>query len=133
MHLKSLKIFCDVVHRRSFSRAADENGVSQSNASQVVQQLEGRLGVRLLDRSKRPFVLTPEGERYYEGCRGIVRKYFDLEREIRSLHEAKAVPLRVASIAATRCAWIAASVTYDRLTASVDTGGVEARGVAMEM
>ncbi|MEC8507762.1 MAG: LysR family transcriptional regulator, partial [Planctomycetota bacterium] len=39
MHIRSLKIFCDVVARRSFSRAADENGVSQSSASQIVQQL----------------------------------------------------------------------------------------------
>jgi len=64
MHLKSLKVFCDVVSRRSFSRAADENGISQSGASQVVHQLEERLGVRLIDRSKRPFVLTPEGQTF---------------------------------------------------------------------
>ena len=39
MHIKSLKVFCDVVARRSFSRAADANGISQSGASQIVQQL----------------------------------------------------------------------------------------------
>ena len=54
MHVKSLKIFCDVVSRRSFSRAADDNSISQSGASQVVNQLEERLGVKLIDRSKRP-------------------------------------------------------------------------------
>ena len=62
MHLKSLKVFCDVVGRRSFSRAADENGISQSGASQMVHHLEEYLGVKLIDRSKRPFVLTAEGE-----------------------------------------------------------------------
>src|SRR3981081_4153155 len=67
MHLKALKIFCDVVYRRSFSRAADDNGISQSGASQVVHQLERRLGVKLVDRSNRPFTLTPEGEVYYDG------------------------------------------------------------------
>ena len=60
-------------------RAADENGISQSGASQVVHQLEQRLGVKLIDRSKRPFVLTPEGEIYYEGCRKLVERYFALE------------------------------------------------------
>ena len=30
MHVKPLKVFCDVVGRRSFSQAADENGISQS-------------------------------------------------------------------------------------------------------
>jgi DNA-binding transcriptional LysR family regulator len=59
MHLKSLKVFCDVVGRRSFSRAASENGISQSGASQIVNALEEHLRVKLIDRTKRPFVLTP--------------------------------------------------------------------------
>ena len=50
MNLKSLKIFCDIVSRRSFSRAAEANGISQSGASQVVSQLESRLGVQLSER-----------------------------------------------------------------------------------
>jgi DNA-binding transcriptional LysR family regulator len=98
MHLRSLKIFCDVVDTRSFSRAASQNCVSQSNASQVVHQIEKRLGVQLLDRSKRPFVLTPEGERFFEGCRGILRRYDDLEHEVKSLRDAAARRLTVASI-----------------------------------
>ena len=98
MHIKSLKIYCDIVERRSFSRAADDNGISQSNASQVVHQLEERLGVQLLDRSKRPFVLTSEGERYFEGARQIVRLYDELEEDVRTLHNASAGRLLVASI-----------------------------------
>ncbi|MCC7085532.1 MAG: LysR family transcriptional regulator, partial [Pirellulales bacterium] len=98
MHLKSLKIFCDVVYRRSFSRAADENGISQSGASQVVNQLERHLKVKLIDRSKRPFTLTPEGEIYYEGCRKLVERYFALEEEIRTLHDEVSGRVRVASI-----------------------------------
>jgi DNA-binding transcriptional LysR family regulator len=98
MHLKSLKIFCDVVYRRSFSRAAEDNGISQSGVSQVVTQLEHRVGVKLIDRSKRPFALTPEGEMYYEGCRKIVDRYFALEEEVRSLHGEVAGRVRVAAI-----------------------------------
>ncbi|MEX2121392.1 MAG: LysR family transcriptional regulator [Pirellulales bacterium] len=98
VHLKSLKVFCDVVRQRSFSRAADENDISQSGASQVVQQLEEGLGVKLIDRSKRPFVLTPEGEVYYEGCRGVVERYFAIEDQVRTLHQEVAGRVRVASI-----------------------------------
>lgn len=98
MHLRSLKIFCDIVDKHSFSRAAEANGVSQSNASQVVHHLEEHLGVQLIDRSKRPFLLTAEGRRFHEGCRAIVQHYDDLEREVRSLHEAAASRLTVASI-----------------------------------
>jgi DNA-binding transcriptional LysR family regulator len=56
------------------------------------------LGVQLIDRSKRPFVLTPEGQRFHEGCRVIVQRYDDLEREVRALHDAEAARLTVASI-----------------------------------
>lgn len=98
MHTRWLKIYCDVVDHGSFSHAAELNGVSQSNASQVVHQLEDRLGVQLIDRSKRPFVLTPEGHRFHEGARVIVQRYEDLEREVRSLHEAVVARLTVASI-----------------------------------
>ncbi len=98
MHLKSLRVFCDVVRRRSFSRAADENGISQSAASQMVHHLEEHLGVRLIDRSKRPFVLTSEGAEFFEGCRGIVRRYYALEEKVRSLRQEVAGRVRVASI-----------------------------------
>jgi DNA-binding transcriptional LysR family regulator len=98
MHVKSLKVFCDVVARRSFSRAADENGITQSGASQVVNHLERHLGVKLIDRSKRPFVLTPVGALYYGGCREIVQRYFALEEEIRTAATEVAGSVRVASI-----------------------------------
>ncbi len=98
MHVKSLKVFCDVVGRRSFSRAADENGISQSGASQMVHHLEEHLGVKLIDRSKRPFVLTPEGEAFYEGCRKLVQRYYALEEEVRTLHEEVSGRVMVASI-----------------------------------
>lgn len=98
MQIKSLKVFCDVVARRSFSRAADANGISQSGASQIVQQLEDHLQVKLIDRSKRPFVLTAEGTVYYEGCRKIVQRFFALEEEVKTLHHDVAGRVSVASI-----------------------------------
>lgn len=84
MQLESLKIFCDVVRWASFSRGASENGISQSSASQAVHQLEVRLGVKLIDRSKRPLVTTPQGQLYYEGCREIVGRYFELENRVKA-------------------------------------------------
>ncbi len=98
INLRSMRIFCEVVQRRSFSRAADDNGISQSSASQAVQQLEDRLGVQLLDRTKRPFVVTPEGERYFEGCLQLVKQHQELADEIHSLHDETARSLKVASI-----------------------------------
>ncbi len=98
MHIKALEVFCDVVSRRSFSRAAEENGLSQSAVSQMVHQLEAELGVRLLDRSKRPFVVTAEGKVYYDGCRKILRRLRVLEDDVRTLHEDVSGRVHVASI-----------------------------------
>jgi DNA-binding transcriptional LysR family regulator len=98
MHVKSLKVFCDVVGRRSFSQAASENGLSQSGVSQIIHQMEENLGVRLIDRSKRPFVLTAEGELYYEGCRKLVHRYWALVEEVKTLHHYVEGRVHVASI-----------------------------------
>lgn len=85
MHIRNLKVFCDVVARHSFSKAAEDNGMTQSGASQAVQQLEDFLQVQLLDRSKRPFVITTEGEVFYSGCCKLVRQFDNLTEEVRSL------------------------------------------------
>jgi DNA-binding transcriptional LysR family regulator len=98
MHLKALKVFCDVVSHRSFSEAATENDMSQPGASQMVSQLEDHLGVKLIDRSKRPLIATAEGEVFYEGCRKLVQRYQALEEEVRTLHNEVAGRVTVASI-----------------------------------
>lgn len=98
MQLRSLKIFCDIIRLGSFSKAAELNGVSQPNVSQLVHQIEDRLGVQLIDRSKRPFVVTPEGERYHRGCLDILQLHEELERDIRSLHAHLTDRVHVAAI-----------------------------------
>ena len=45
----------------------------------------GRLGTKLIDRSKRPLVVTPQGKLYYEGCRELVDRYLDLEQRVRAV------------------------------------------------
>ncbi len=91
MQLETLKIFCDVVRTASFSRGAVENEISQSSASQAVHQLEVRLGVKLIDRSKRPLVLTPHGKVFYDGCKDLVDRYLELENRVRALKDGDTV------------------------------------------
>ncbi len=67
------KLFRDVAHTRSLSRAAAMNGISQSAATQHIQELEKKLRVQLLDRSTRPLGLTPGGKLYAELCRDVLR------------------------------------------------------------
>ncbi len=85
MHLRNLRVFCDVVNRRSFSQGAADNQMTQSGASQAVQQLEDYLQVQLIDRSKRPLVPTQEGEVFHAGCVQILRQFEALTEEVRSI------------------------------------------------
>ncbi len=98
MNLKSLQIFCDIVRLRSFSQAAEEHDMTQSAASQVVIHLEQRLKTRLIDRSKRPWSLTAEGDVYYRGVRKFIQQYDELESDVRSLHDEVEGRVRIAAI-----------------------------------
>ena len=84
MNLDALRVFCDVVRCQSFSRGAALNRISQSAASQAIHQLERHLNAQLIDRTKRPFILTPEGETYYDGVREMLDRYADVETHVRS-------------------------------------------------
>jgi DNA-binding transcriptional LysR family regulator len=80
------------------SKGAAHCGVSQSAASQHVQEVERRLGVTLFDRAKRPLELTPAGHRYQEFCRDVLRREEELGLALESLKRAADGAVRVASI-----------------------------------
>jgi DNA-binding transcriptional LysR family regulator len=61
--LDDLRALVAVGHERSFTKTAAKLGVSQSALSQIIRQLEARLGVRLLTRTTRSVSLTAAGER----------------------------------------------------------------------
>lgn len=102
MHLEALNIFCDVVRHQSFSRGATANSVSQSAASQAVRQIEKRLGAQLIDRSKRPWQLTPEGKVFFKGCQDIIERYHELEDAVRRGQQLSGYTVRLASIYSIR-------------------------------
>jgi len=92
------KLFRDVAHLRSLSRAAQLNGISQSAATQHIQQLEGRMGVELLDRTTRPLGLTAAGKLYADLCRDVLRRAEDFSASMADLKGAIEGTFRVASI-----------------------------------
>jgi DNA-binding transcriptional LysR family regulator len=98
VQLESLRLFCDVVRLRSFSRAAEEHFVSQSAASQAIQQVEQHLGVGLIDRTKRPFVVTPEGQAFYDACRTLLDGWEKAKAEIGAVKARVDGTVRVAAI-----------------------------------
>ena len=98
MHLRTLELFCSVAELRSFSKAASVHELTQSAASQAMQHLEESLGVQLIDRSKRPLVLTSAGSIYLRGVKSMLRGYNRLEQEVRSTSERLSGQIAVGTI-----------------------------------
>ncbi len=98
VHLETLRLYCDIVRLRSFSRGAEQNFVSQSAASQAIQQVERELGVPLIDRTKRPFVVTPEGQAFYAACRTLLETWEKAKTEVASVKARVDGTVRVAAI-----------------------------------
>ena len=98
MHLRNVELFCEVVSRSSFSKAAEAHQVSQSAASQAVQTLEDRLGAVLIDRSQRPLTLTEAGQIYYDGCRRLLETFRQVEEQVFAISDRVTGRLRVAAI-----------------------------------
>lgn len=86
MHLtpSGMRMFIAVIEERSFTRAANREGATQSGVSQQVKKLELGLGVTLLHRRHGHVIPTPAGERLYQRCAAIVRSMASAEEEIRS-------------------------------------------------
>ena len=98
MHLDSLKLYCDVVRLRSFSRGAAANGVSQSAASQSIQQIENELDLALLDRSRRPLEPTAEGLAFFEACRTLIQGFEKAKGDLQASRQRVEGTVRVAAI-----------------------------------
>jgi len=64
--LPSLAWFARIVRHGSFTRAAEEMGVSRAALSQSLKALEGQLGVRLLYRTTRHMSLTEAGQKLFD-------------------------------------------------------------------
>src|ERR1700740_3249090 len=77
--LDSMRLFTRVVDRRSFTQAAHDLDVPRSTVTQVIQQLEERLRVRLLQRTTRTVRPTLDGEAYYRRCLSILDDVEDAE------------------------------------------------------
>ena len=70
--LNDLYFFAAVVEHGGFSAASRAIGVPKSRLSKRVSQLEDGLGVRLLQRTTRKFVVTEAGERFYRHCQAML-------------------------------------------------------------
>jgi DNA-binding transcriptional LysR family regulator len=92
---ENTKVFAAVVESGGFTAAAERLGLSRAAVSKHVQQLEERLGARLLDRTTRRVSVTEAGRVFYQQCRRILSDLEDAERAAGELHNEPRGELRV--------------------------------------
>ena len=87
--LLALQTFARVVELGGFTKAGDSLQLPKTTVSDLVQNLEAHLGVRLLQRTTRRVTVTPEGAAFYERCTRILT---DLEEAEASVMQARVAP-----------------------------------------
>jgi len=98
MQIHSLKVFCDLAETESFTKAAQINGVTQSAVSQQISALERQFKSVLIERSKKKFRLTREGEVLYEYSKQIIQTYDSLLSRLQEIKDIISGTIRVATI-----------------------------------
>ena len=98
MNVETFKIFCDLADTSSFSKAAKINSITQSAVSQQIRSLETRYKVTLVERGRRNFSLTPEGEAFLLAGREILQIYDHLGDRLHELQNIVAGDVKVSSV-----------------------------------
>jgi len=98
MQFESLKVFCDLAETESFTQTAQVNGVSQSAVSQTIGALEKHFRSLLLERSKKNFRLTTEGEILYNYSKELLRIYDAIRNRMQEIKHVISGEIRVATV-----------------------------------
>jgi len=98
MQIESLKVFCDLAESESFTKAAQINAVTQSAVSQQISSLERQFKSILIERSKKKFRLTREGQVLYEYSKQIIQTYQSLQSKLQEIKDVISGTIRVATI-----------------------------------
>ena len=98
MQIETLKVFCDLSETESFTKAAQINDITQSAVSQQIRSLENQFKATLIERSKKKFRLTREGQILYEHSKQIIQTYDMLRAQLQELRDVVSGTLRVATI-----------------------------------
>ncbi|HEL5042418.1 TPA: LysR family transcriptional regulator, partial [Stenotrophomonas maltophilia] len=105
--LNETLIFVKVVEQGSFIAAAKSLGLPKTTVSRKVQELETRLGARLLHRTTRRLGLTEAGSIYHEHCQRIARELEEAESAVSQLQSGPRGWLRFTVPYSIGITWIA--------------------------
>jgi LysR family transcriptional regulator, transcriptional activator of the cysJI operon len=98
MQLESLKVFCDLTETESFTKAAQVNGVTQSAVSQTLSGMERHFKSLLVERSKKNFRLTAEGEVVYDYAKRVLSSFDALQSRLQEIQGILSGNIHVATV-----------------------------------
>lgn len=98
MQIESLKMFCDLAETESFTKTAEINTVTQSAVSQQIGSLEAHFASLLIERSKKKFRLTREGQLLYEHGKRILHYHESLLNRLQEIEDVISGTIRLATI-----------------------------------
>src|SRR5216110_2372547 len=98
MQIESLKVFCDLAETESFTKAAQINNVTQSAVSQQISSLERVFKSLLIERSKKKFRLTREGEVLYDYSKQILQSYDLMHSKVQEIKDIVSGSIRISTI-----------------------------------
>ncbi len=97
MQIESLKVFCDLAETESFTKAAQINQVTQSAVSQQISSLERLFKSLLIERSKKRFRLTREGQVLYDYSKQMIHTFDSLHNKLQEVKEVVSGTIRIAT------------------------------------
>jgi DNA-binding transcriptional LysR family regulator len=97
MQMGTIRVFCDIVRTKNFTRAAEWNDRTQSHVSNLFLALEREFGVRLAERRPGFFQLTPAGEILHRHFLEMLRLNDEMERRMQETRDAAAGIIELAA------------------------------------
>src|SRR5512136_3083680 len=98
MQFESLKVFCDLAETESFTKAAQINEVTQSAVSQTISSLERHFKSLLIERSKKNFRLTREGEVVYDYSKRLLQTFAAIHSRMQEIKQIISGDIRIAAV-----------------------------------
>lgn len=106
MNWDKLRIFHSVAEARSFTRAGEELGLSQSAVSRQVSALEATLNVPLFHRHARGLILTEQGELLFSTAHEMFVKLEFARNQLANTRDHPFGPLRITTTVGLGSSWL---------------------------
>lgn len=98
MQVETFKLYCDLVESGSFSITAERNGITQSAVSQRIKALEDYYDVLLIERGRKNFAVTGEGQVFLKTAQEIVDLYEGIGTSLHGLRDRVEGVLKVSTV-----------------------------------